>query len=246
MKPRSVTLFAWACALAALNVEVVRGQEPANNTGKQSQPAAAMKVEVHVDPSAQLYVAEVAPAKSAPPPDSGVPAYLTARCATALCFQTAEHHDWLGIEPMVELPVGKSFGLGSGSLSSYVNNHDIKVDLAAGLRIWLFEDLISFSVYLSFPLSSSGVRVEGSEFTYPGSSIRRPFPGVGIGLLYDIIWIGFDHDELRNGDTTTSNAYNPEFPANSRISSCTTVTVALQPITAARALFGAVSRKVQP
>jgi hypothetical protein len=179
----------------------------------------------------------------------GVPAYLDARCATALCFHrfaaTGSGEAWLGIEPMVELPVGKSFGLGSSSLASYVNNHDIKVDLAAGLRIWLFEDLISLSVYLSFPLSSSGIRVEGSEFTYPGSSIRRPYPGVGIGLLYDIVWVSFDHDELRNGDTTTSNAYNPEYPANARISSCTTVTVALQPVTAARALFGAVSREVR-
>jgi hypothetical protein len=170
----------------------------------------------------------------------GVDAYLKARCASALCFYKG---NWLGIEPLVELPVGKSFAIGAGSLVNYVNNHEIKVDLAAGFRIWFFRDLISVSLYLSFPLSSSDVKLEGSSFTYPASAIRRPFPGLAFGLLYDIIWVGIDHDELRNGDTVNSSGYNPEFPTNARISSCTTITVALQVVTATRALFGAVATK---
>lgn len=172
--------------------------------------------------------------------DHGVDFYLKARCTTALCF---DDNMWVAVEPLIELPVGKSFGTGSGSLVNFINNHEIKVDLAAGFRLWLFRDLISVALYLSFPLTTSGIRLEGSSFTYPAASIRRPYPGFAFGLLYDIIWIGIDHDELRNGDSVDSSAYNPAFPANARVSSCTTVTVALQLVTATRALFGAIAQK---
>jgi hypothetical protein len=182
------------------------------------------------------------PAKSPEPTMHSVDVYLDARCASALCF-SPDH--WLGIEPLFELPIAKSFAVGSSSLAQYVNNHAIALQLAAGIRVWLFRDLISVALYLSIPLSDSGVRVEGSEFTYPGASIRRPYPGLAIGLLYDIIWISLDHDELRNGDSSNVSAYNPEYPANARVSSCTTLSVALQPVTAVRALFGVIQRSTK-
>jgi hypothetical protein len=106
---------------------------------------------------------------------------LEARCATAICFDNGGTKHWLGIEPLVELPIGKSFAMGCTTLSDWVNNHDIRVDLAAGLRIWFFRDVVSFSVYLSKPLNDSPVRLEGSPFVYPGAAIRRPYPGAAFG-----------------------------------------------------------------
>jgi hypothetical protein len=62
---------------------------------------------------------------------------------------------------------------------------------------------------------------------------------VAIGLLYDSIWLGFDRDELRNGDANDKSALNPDYPPNQSISSTWTVTLALQPVTAFRSAIGA-------
>jgi hypothetical protein len=168
---------------------------------------------------------------------------LDARCSTAICFNNGSSKNWLGIEPLVELPIGKSSAIGHTSLSNWVNNHDLRVDLAAGVRVWFFRDVISLSVYLSKPLNDTPVRLEGSPFVYPATSIRRPYPGVALGLLFDSIWLGFDRDELRNGDghdgvQTGSGALNPAYPPNEVISSAWTFTVALQPVTAFRSAIG--------
>lgn len=163
---------------------------------------------------------------------------LRARCGTAVCFDNGDQKDWLGIEPLVELPVGKSVSLSNSSLASYVDNHELRIDLAAGARVWFFRDLISVSVYISKPLTDGGIRLEGSPFVYPGASIRRPYPGIGVGLLFDSLWLGFDRDELRNGDGQDTNALNPAFPPNKVISSTWTLTVALQPVTAFRTAIG--------
>jgi hypothetical protein len=208
---------------------------------EQKDEAEAKAVDAAVKVAVANQEAKREPVEPPPVKKSGVDAYLKARCASALCFEG----EWIGIEPLVELPIAKSFAIGNSSLAQYVNNHDITLQLAAGIRVWAFRDLISVAAYLSVPLSSSAVRVEGSEFTYPGASIRRPYPGIAIGLLYDIIWVGFDHDELRNGDSSDASAYNPEYPSNGRVSSCTTISIALQPVTAARALFGAIRNESQ-
>lgn len=168
---------------------------------------------------------------------------LEARCATAICFENGGTKYWLGIEPLVELPVGKSFAIGNTTLSDWVNNHEIRVDLAAGLRVWFFRDVVSFSVYLSKALNDSPVRLEGSPFVYPGASIRRPYPGAAFGLLFDSLWVGIDRDELRNGDgqapaSGATGSLNPGFPPNEVISSAWTVTIALQPVTAFRTAIG--------
>lgn len=164
---------------------------------------------------------------------------LEGRCQTAICFNNGSSKHWLGIEPLVELPVGKSFAIGTSSISDYVNNHDIRVDLAAGLRVWAFRDVLSLSLYISKPLTSSNVRLKGSTFSYPGASVVRPYPGVALGLLYDSIWLGFDRDELRNGDSSDTTAFNAQFPPNQVVSSTWTVTLALEPVTAFRSAIGA-------
>lgn len=163
---------------------------------------------------------------------------LHARCQTAFCFDLPGRKYWLGVEPLVELPIGKSFALSDSSLTDYVNNHDLRVDLAAGVRVWLFRDVVSLSLYISKPLTDARVRLKGSRFVYPASSVRRPYPGVALGLLFDSIWVGFDRDELRNGDGQDGTSINPDFPPNEAISSTWTLTVALQPVTAFRTAIG--------
>jgi hypothetical protein len=161
---------------------------------------------------------------------------LLARCRAAICFGD---HMQIGIEPLVELPVGKSFSANRGPLADYVNNHDIKIDLAAGVRVWAFRDVVSLSIYLSKPLSDRSVRLPGSDFDHPPSSLRRPYPGLALGLLYDTIWLGLDRDELRNADSTSGVAHDSAYPPNGVIGSSWTLTLALQPVTAFRTSIGA-------
>ena len=168
---------------------------------------------------------------------------LAARCHTALCFRNGAADKWLGIEPLVELPVGKAFSVSGGSLSDYVNNHDIRVDLAAGLRVWIFRDVVSLSVYLSKALTAAPVRIAGSSFSYPANDVRRPYPGLALGLLYDSLWVGLDRDELRNGDTGDATADNPAYPPNALVSSSWTVTIAVQPFTSFRTAIGLATGK---
>lgn len=163
---------------------------------------------------------------------------LTARCSTAICFDNGPARHWLGIEPLVELPIGIGFAVGSSSLTDYVNNHDLRVDLAAGARVWLFRDVVSLSVYISKPLIDSSIRLRGSDFVYPGSSVRRPYPGFALGFLFDSIWLGFDRNELRNGDGKDGSALSPDFPPNAVVSSAWTITLALEPVTAFRTAIG--------
>jgi len=163
---------------------------------------------------------------------------IAARCATAICFDNGSVKNWLGIEPLVELPFGVAFAVSNSALGDYVNNHELRVDLAAGVRVWLFRDVVSLSIYLSKPLIDSSVELAGSDFVYRGSAVRRPFPGFALGLFFDSIWIGFDRNELRNGDGTDSTTRNSDFPPNTVVSSAWTVTLALQPVTALRATIG--------
>lgn len=160
---------------------------------------------------------------------------LEARCKVAICFGAKRS---IGIEPLVELPVGKSFSVNSGAVADYINNHDLRIDLAAGIRVWAFQDWVSLSVYLSKPLSDRSIRIPGSEFNYPASSLRRPLPGFALGLLFDSIWLGLDRDELRNPDGTAGVWHDPSYPPNALVGSSWTVTLALQPVTAFRTGLG--------
>ena len=165
---------------------------------------------------------------------------LEGRCKTAICVDLGARDSWLGIEPLVELPIGKTFSFNSGGLADYVNNTDVGLTFNAGLRVWIFQDWISFSIYLSQPLTpkDSLIRVAGSSFEYPASYVRRPYPGLGIGLLFDTLWIGIDRDELHNGSSAAGSSFNPEFAPNAMISGAWTFTVAIQPFTMFRTGIG--------
>ena len=107
---------------------------------------------------------------------------------------------------------------------------------------------MSVAVYLSQPITpqDSHVTVPGSPFQYPATYVRRPYPGIGLGFLYDVLWIGLDRDELHNGTESSSSFNNPAFPPNALISGVWTWTLAIQPITAFRTGIGtALSQKSQ-
>lgn len=73
---------------------------------------------------------------------------------------------------------------------------------------------------------------------YPGSAVKRPYPGFAIGLFYDSLWLGFDRGELHNGDAGDQAAFNPDLPPNQVVTATWTITLALQPVTAFRAAIG--------
>jgi hypothetical protein len=199
-----------------------------------------------------LVVASRVIAQSAAAPTAGTPASFDptastgfgpatlpmrkARCATAICF--GESYKF-ALEPLIELPIGKSFtSNGLGALANFENSHDVSATFTAGARFWVFYDLISFSLYLSKPVFSQAgtLRVAGSAFEYSADNVRRPYPGFAIGLLADVVWIGFDIDELRNGDTDAT--HDPRFPRNAVVSRAPVFTIALAPVTLARNALG--------
>jgi hypothetical protein len=164
-----------------------------------------------------------------------------ARCRTAICGFGADD-TWFAVEPLGEIPVGKTFvfpGVDSG-LADFVQNHDVSVTLAAGLRFWFFYDWVSLSVYLSSPLydGDATIRLRGSDFEHSPARLKRPYPGVGLGLIGDLLWIGVDYNELRNGDTDASR--DPDFARNAVISRAWTISFGLAPITLARSGLGSV------
>lgn len=166
------------------------------------------------------------------------------RCATALCFGGSDGTKY-AIEPLAEVPLGKTFVMPwvVGGLSDFVNNHDVSVTLAAGVRFWFAYDLLSLSVYLSSPLyeGDATIRMSGSPYEHSPSNLRRPFPGVGLGLLGDIVWLGADFNQLRNADSDVNRDLS--FGRNQVISEVWTFTIGLSPIALARNGIGNVSRK---
>jgi len=176
---------------------------------------------------------------AAPAPWVTPAALITGRCITALCFNANHQVGWLGIEPLVELPIGEEFTLNSGGLASYINNTDLKISFSAGLRVWILQDWLSFSVYISQPVTpkDSKVRLMGSTYEYPAAYVRRPYPGFALGLFFDTLWIGLDRDELRNGSDGSQNI-NPQYPPNALVAGVWSWTIAIQPFTTFRTGLG--------
>lgn len=162
------------------------------------------------------------------------------RCATALCWGPSHKY---AFEPLAELPIGKSFASHRSGLGRYINGTDIQVSFNAGLRFWAAWDWVSVSVYLSKPLftASDIITISGSSHQFSGSQVRRPFPGVGVGLFGDIVWLSMDWDQLRNGNTGDLRA--PEFRPNDAISHTATFTFAIAPFAALRNGLGALAEK---
>jgi hypothetical protein len=162
-----------------------------------------------------------------------------ARCGTALCFGPANK---FAFEPLVELPIGKTVAFPGSGLGRFINGNDVSLSFNAGVRFWVAWDWVSFAVYFSKPIlpADQVIHVMGSPYAYPATGVRRPLPGVGLGLFGDILWVGFDYDQLRNGN---GDQRDPLFPANSIVSRAFVVSFAIAPITALRTGIGsAVSR----
>lgn len=163
-----------------------------------------------------------------------------ARCATALCWWP---DNFWGLEILAEAPLGASFALEPGRLGGFLDNNGFTVQLTAGIRMWTVWDYFSVSVYfskLAFQSNDSAIRIPGYSYEHPTSSIRRPYPGVAVGLLADILWIAFDYNVLYNGNGSNRD---PHFGENSRLMSAWTVSIALAPITLGRSIGAAAARK---
>lgn len=185
--------------------------------------------------SARAPTADIAPATSLPDILAGA---RKARCYTALCFGK---NDEFGLEPLVELPIGKTFaitGHNSGALGAWIDSHDLSVSFSGGLRFWFDYDMFSVSLYFSEPLNNlKTLHVAGSSFDYPASNIRRPYPGIALGFLGDTLWLGFDYQDLVNGDTPQHA--DPNYPLDAPVSQAVSVTIGLATITAIRNGIGA-------
>ena len=156
-----------------------------------------------------------------------------ARCATAVCWGGDGYR--YAFEPLLELPIGKTFAITGtqNSLGMFIDGHDFTVTFAAGLRFWAFDDLLSIGVYLSQPLltGDSTIQVRNSPVAQPVSNIRRPYPGLTIGLFGDLLWVGLDYQRLVNGDGSTRD---PDYPASYKLAEAWSMTIGLAPGTGLR------------
>ncbi len=164
-----------------------------------------------------------------------------ARCATAICWGPS--NKW-AVEPLVELPIGKAVALPtSGSLAAYVNSSTVDVSVSAGIRFWLWWDWVSVSIYLSRPLidGADTVPVKRTGFLFPRSQIRRPLPGLGVGLFGDVLWLGVDYDQLRNGQTPET--MSTQFPPNEVVSHAVVFSFAIAPLAGIRNGLGTLAER---
>ncbi len=121
------------CVLLFVGVTVeVRAQ---NATSTSSQTALSTDNATKPAESGEREKVDAPPSLSA-----ATLAMRRARCATAICFGQDFKY---GLEPLVELPVGKTFtSNGLGALANFENSHDISATFTAGLRFWILHDAI--------------------------------------------------------------------------------------------------------
>lgn len=130
---------------------------------------------------------------------------LTLRCKTALCFG-GDGDTAIGVEPILELPIGKAFlwhSTGAENLvRQSVETDSLNVSLAAGARLWVFQDLVSFGmIFVNLSLKdefSTGTKNLSS------SSMRSQFPGAILGLFADTIVVMAYPYVLRNDSSPTT------------------------------------------
>jgi|GEM_PF-3356879 len=160
-----------------------------------------------------------------------------ARCKTAYCF--GEEGTQYAFEPMLELPIGTSVSFGGGALSKFNNGTEFTIQFSAGLRFWFAYDMVSISAFIAKPLYSGEVklRVPGSDYEHPTTSITRVGPSLALGFVGDLLFLGAGYDELRNGSSATSS--DTSFPPNEVLSRSITVTFGIAPFAALRNAAGA-------
>jgi hypothetical protein len=154
------------------------------------------------------------------------------RCQVALCWGD-QGTEW-AVEPVLDLPIGIVWSAGSGALTSYINANKLNIEFNAGLRFWMWHDRFSIMLYFAAPVvrGDDKIRLEGSGFEHPTSSIQRPFPSVGIGFFGDILQFGFAYDLLINGDGDQDR--DPRYRPNQVLSRSLTITLGFATVLTAR------------
>lgn len=161
---------------------------------------------------------------------------LSVRCMTAICF--GGHGREYGLEIVLDTPLSYGFSVGNSSLKTYMNSNQFGIDFNVGARFWIAYDILSFMVFFSKPIVSQddSITLHGSDFPHPVTSIKRPYPSLGIGLLGDMLQVSASYDALINGDTKETT--DPNFAPNARLSNALSITIGFAPFTALRTLAG--------
>ncbi|HRG96615.1 MAG TPA: hypothetical protein PLR99_10220 [Polyangiaceae bacterium] len=159
-----------------------------------------------------------------------------ARCHTAYCSGGTDGTKY-GVEPMLDLPIGASVSFGDSGLGAFANSADLSISFTAGVRFWMFYDLVSLSMFFGKPVFNgrSTIQLSGSGYEHPVSSIRRIGPSFALGLANDIVFIGGGYDVLINGSGTSRDL---NFGPNEVLSRALTLTLGLAPFTAVRNVMG--------
>lgn len=155
------------------------------------------------------------------------------RCATAYCFGGVDGTRY-AFEPMLELPIGATFAIGDNALTRFNNANEITIQFSAGLRFWFADDLVSFAIFFAKPIytSDAKLRIPGSAFEHPTTSIRRLGPSFGFGFFGDMVFLGAGWDELTNA--TSSGLGDPNYAPNQVLARSLTINIGLAPFAAIR------------
>jgi hypothetical protein len=154
------------------------------------------------------------------------------RCMTAVCW--GDGGTQYAVEPVVDLPIGIAFAVGGGSLTSYLNANKLSIEFNAGLRFWFWHDRLSVMIFFSKPVLETGdrIRLEGSEFEHPTSSVHRPYPNIGFGFFGDLLQVGIAYDVLVNGDARSDR--DPSYRPNQVLSQALIITIGFSTVLTAR------------
>jgi hypothetical protein len=172
---------------------------------------------------------------------------LKLRCKTAICLFGEDGGEgtgkWFGVEPVLELPIGKTFYIsGSPYLSNatdYVKQitetDSLNVGVIAGVRLWFVYDLFSVGILLLNISAKNDIQVaEGPTVkTLSGSALRTATPGLTIGVFGDVVVFNVYKYVLRNDGTAVGNV-----PPYGSLSGGTLASVAIAPFTLFKDLAG--------
>jgi hypothetical protein len=159
------------------------------------------------------------------------------RCYTAYCW--GGDGTKYGVEPILDLPIGISWALGSGSLANYINANRVDVSVSAGLRVWFAYDIASVGVLIARPSLSNqaSIELEHSDVAFQSAAVSRPFPTLVLGFWGDVFSLTASYDQLRNTDG--SGAADPNYLPNAVLSRTVVLGLSINPFTAARNAVGA-------
>jgi len=156
-----------------------------------------------------------------------VRAGIESRCKLALCFQHRKSGRLWGLEFLAEVPMGFTFSAHvNSSFGRFLNERPATISVKGGVR-FIIPNLYfsSISAYMSTRdvTGFTAIKLDGNRFEYDPGSIRRPYPGVSVGLFGDLFWLGFDIEELRN----LGESPNPAFPVGATVARTITFTLAI-------------------